>query len=134
MAILKDAYLSVNGVDLSSYLRDATFTHGSETVDDTAMGDNTRSAANSLETISFSATLHQAFASAGPDQTLNGLVGGAAVTIIYGPGGATASTTNPHYSFSGVVTEYNPGSGTVGDQMVCTFSAVAAGDISRVTS
>lgn len=132
---LTDAYVSINGVDLSSYVRDVTWNEGSETTDATAMGDDTRAASNSLKSASIAVSFHEDLAaSAGPYQTCADLVGGAAVTVIYGPGGSTASATNPHRSCSMAVTEYNVASGAVGDRGISTFAATAAGSVTEVTS
>lgn len=134
MALHNDVYLKVNSVDLSSYLRDITVEFGAETVDDTAMGDSFRSAASGLKTATLTATFHQAFGSGTPDNTLNGLVGGAAVTVEYAAQGSSISASNPKYSFSAICTAYNPGSGAVGDQQTATASFVAAGAVTRSTS
>lgn len=133
MATNNDKYISINGTDLTSFGRSVEFTAGVETVDDTAFGDSTRSAAGSLKTGSFTAEFNQSFASGGPHLTLNGIVG-TVVTVVHGPNGATAGATNPHQTQSFVITEYNAFSGTVGDQQICTVAGVAAGDLSYVTA
>ena len=133
MATNNDKYISINGTDLSTHGRSVTFNAGAETVDDSAFGDNTRSAAGSLKSGSFTAEFNQSFASGGPHATLNGIVG-TTVTVIHGPAGSTASATNPHQSQSFTITEYDAFSGTVGDQQICTVAGVAAGDLSYVTS
>ena len=128
-----EGYISINGTDLTSSGRNVSWDHGTETLDDTAFGDSARSAAGGLETGGFTATFNQGFGSGSVDATLNGLVG-TVVPVVWGPGGATASASNPHYSRSMLITAYNPGSGSVGDQMTATVSGVAAGAQSRVTS
>lgn len=131
---LTDAFWSFDGVDLSSYVREGTWTEGAETTDATAMGDTYRSASGSLKNASCAVTFHEDLeASAGPYQTLNATVG-TTITVIYGAGGSTASATNPHKSCSMVITEYNPPGGAVGDRALSSVAATAAGAVSEVTS
>ena len=132
--IYKDAVLSVNAVDLSDHVKTATLTMGVEAQDDTAMGDNTRSAIAGLKTWSLEVEFHQDFAASEPDVTLEPLIGAAAFAIALKPTSAATSATNPDYQGNAILTSYVPMSQAVGTLLPCTASFAAAGDLTRATS
>ena len=132
--IYKDAVLSVNAVDLSDHVKTATLTMGVEAQDDTAMGDNTRSAIAGLKTWSLEVEFHQDFAASQVDATLHPLIGAAAFAISVKPTSGAVSATNPNYNGNVILASYVPMSGAVGVLLGATASFQAAGDLTRATS
>lgn len=135
MSIYNNAQLIVNSKDLSSYVRTLAYNESAEEVDDTAMGDDTRTSAGGLIRWTIEAELNQEFATssgATPDNTLATVVG-TAQSVQWRP--TTTSTAlnaaNPKYTGSGLITEYVPMTGAVGDQKITNLSIVSAGTRTR---
>jgi len=136
MAIYKDAQLTANSVNISAYIRSLAFNHSAEEQDDTAMGDDTRSGAGGLFRWTIEGEVNQAYGASTPDAAFATSVG-TVITVKLRPTTLTAtaaSTSNPVYSGSGLLTEYVPMSGAVGDQHIATFSIVSAGTLTRTVA
>lgn len=131
--VLSDASVVVNSVDLSDHVQQVAIDTGVESHDDTAMGDDTRSAAGGLLTWGIEVTFLQDFASDKVDATLNGLVGSTTVVVVKPTSGAVSST-NPSWTGTALLTSYGPISGSVGDQAVAAASFASAGTLARATS
>lgn len=134
MAVLKNSFLSINGVTLSTHVRSVSINAGVEPQDDTAMGDNTRSAEAGLKLWSLSVTFFQTFAASLVDATLFPLLGAAPFTVIVRPDADAVSTTNPNYTGSMILVTYPPITGEVGTEHMVTVEFQAAGDLSRATT
>lgn len=132
--ILKDVFLSIDGVDLSDHVQSIDITYGTESQDDTAMGDNTRQSEPGLFIHSLSATLYQDYSAGKTDATLFPLVGNSGFPVIVRPNNAAASATNPEFSNTMILTSYPPIMGAVGDEHTVTVEFAAAGDLSRATA
>jgi hypothetical protein len=135
--IFKDAYLMVNTVDLSEYVKSVTLSYEAELQDDTTMGDNTRSNKAGLKNWSIDVEFVQDYAALKVDATLFPLVGAAPFAVILKPDGDTTSVTNPRYDSSAAVLEnYQPMGGTVGDLAMSPVSIRPAkgGDLTRLTA
>lgn len=136
MAIYRRARLIVGGIDISTSLRSLSYNEASEEVDDTAMGDDTRSSAGGLIRWTIEGEANQSYGTTTKlDLAFATKVGTTVACIWRHTTSATAvSTANPKYSGTGLITEYVPQSGTVGDQEVATFSIVSAGTRTRGTT
>ena len=108
---MKDFWL--NGVDLSDDVESVTLNRGSELLDETAMGDDTRINKGGLFTWSLEANFHQDFVSAQVDATLNPLIG-TTTCFELRPLNSCTTTINPSFTGIGVVDSYNPLGGSVG--------------------
>jgi len=137
MAIYSNAKFVVGGVDVSNQLRAFAYNEAVEEQDDTAMGDDTRSSAGGLIRWTIEGEAHQSFGTATPLDSAFATKVGSTVACVWRPINATAtalSATNPRYSGTGLITEYVPMSGNVGDQHIATFSIVSAGSRTRSIS
>jgi len=133
--VYNDAYVSIAGVDLSDHVRSLTLDAGQTMLDDTAMGDAFASNAAGLATWSVTIELLQDFAASKVDATLQGELGiGNTTALIFNPAGSTTATANPKYSGTGILESYNPLSGSVGDQAMCTATFQSASALARATS
>jgi len=134
MAVYNKAHLKVNSVNVSSYVRSLAYNESAEELDDTAMGDDTRTSAGGLLRWTIEAELNQAYGASTPDAAFATVVG-TVVACVWKhstTGTATGAVTGiPVYTGNGLITEYVPQAGSVGDQKTCTVSIVSAGNRTR---
>lgn len=131
--VFKNAHVSIGGVDLSDHVREIRFPRGVEALDDTVMGDDTRSEGAGLLTWGATVTFTQDYAAGSVDATLNPAVG-TVVAIIFRPDAGAKSATNPEWTGNALLKAYDPISGAVGDHLEATCELGAAGDITRATA
>lgn len=134
--VFKDAYVDINSVDLSAYVRSVTLNTSSDVPEDTAMGDDSRSyLAGGLRDATFDVEFNEDDGAGAVSATLWSVyTGGAAVAFILKPNGSTTSTSNPKYTGSCILTSYNPFGGSVGDVGTNSASFQVTGDVTRATS
>lgn len=126
--VFKDCYLSINGVALSDHVQSVTLEYSADEVEDTNMGDNTHKfMPSTLKNWSLEAEFSQDYAANEVDATLFGLIGGSAVAIEIRPTTSAASATNPAYQGNGVVLNYNPISGSVGEKKLASCTVKPSG-------
>ena len=130
---LTNAYVSINGNDISDHVTQVTIEYSSELQDNTAMGDTTRSRIGGLKDWNMSVDLHQDFASSEIDSILFPLVG-TAFTIEVKAVNASTSSTNPKFTGTGILESYQPLNGSVGDLATTSVPIQAAGTLTRATS
>lgn len=135
------AALVVNGVDLTGAARSVTLNFGAEMLDKTAMGDLTRQMFPGLKVWSITAELNQDFATSATggghvvDGTLFGLVGSTGFTVYTQPNAtANVSDTNPRFTGTAVLENYNPMQGNVGDMHTAPVTFRSAGALTRATA
>ena len=132
--VYTDASVVVNSVDLSDHVKSCTLNYEAEMLDDTVMGDTTRSNMVGLLNWSIDVDFLQDFASAKVDATLFSLVGAAAFTVTLKPTSGSVSATNPSFSGSVVFESYPPMTGAVGDLETVSVTFRSAGTLTRATS
>ncbi|MCG8670211.1 MAG: hypothetical protein MI867_12410 [Pseudomonadales bacterium] len=131
--VLTNAFISVDGNDISDHVSQVTLNYEAETQDDTAFGDDTRSAIGGLKSWSVSITAQQDWAASQLDSIIFPLIG-TTVTIILRKDSGSVSATNPNYTGTGLVVSYNPLDGAVGDLATTPITIQSAGTLSRATS
>lgn len=137
ISVLTDAKVTFNSVDLSDHVRTVTVSMSAEDVDLTAMGATSRTHAPGLRDDRVEIEFLQDYASGKVDQTLSTYVGdatGATLEIL--PVDTTVSSTNPSYTMTAILLDYQPLSGTVGEAntITTTFLPAAGSFITRATS
>ena len=118
MAIVmsNDVSAVINGVDLSDHVRQITITMSADNLDATAMGALSKAYAVGLRDDRMEIEFLQDYASGKVDATLNPLVGSSTpFTIVVKPTSASVSSTNPSYTMSALLFDYNPIDATVGE-------------------
>lgn len=125
--VLDDAFVSINGVDLSDHVKSVTLNYSAEMLDDTAMGDDTKSSLGGLKNWSAEVEFHQDYAAASVDATLFPLVGATFVFIARADKSDGVSATNPNYTATGVLASYTPLGGSHGELMATSVSINPAG-------
>ncbi len=134
--ILKDAYVTVAGTDLSSYVSSITLDFAVDAIPVDAMGGNGHLFTAGLQNNSVAITFNQDFA-VSPNKvaaTLDGQIGLGTTTIVVKATSGATSTTNPAYTISNAfLAGTQPVNGSVGDlaQMSVTFQG---GTIAKTTS
>jgi hypothetical protein len=131
--VLTNAFVSINSVNLSQFVKSVSISYKSEMQDDTAMGDTARSRIGSLKDYSLSIEFFQDYAAGAVDATLFGIVGSVVAIEVRGSS-AAASATNPKYTGSAILETYQPVGGSVGDNLMAPVSMSGVGALTRATS
>lgn len=130
--VLKDAYVSVNGVTLSTRVKSVTFPFGAEALEANAMGDNTKIKLPGLKEWSVDVEFYQDFAAANVDATLFNLVGADPFTIaVRAVASLAKSATNPEFTGSVILSSYTPIGGSAGEMAKAPAKFECAGDLTR---
>lgn len=128
-----DASVTINSVDLSDFVTSCTINYEAEELDDSAMGDTSRSRLGGLKNWSIDLELNQDFAASATDVTLFSIVG-SVVAIDIRPATGSVSSTNPKFTGSALVQNYNPLSGSVGDLAKTSCQLLGSGTLTRATA
>jgi len=114
--VLTTAFASINGVDLSAYVKSLTITITPDALDDTAMGAtyHTKKTAGALSSFSAVVDFYERFDAALVNETIYPLVGGAPFAAIFK--GVTASATNNTFTLANAIIDgpWSPITGAVG--------------------
>ncbi len=133
--VFDNAFVSINGVDLSDRAKSVTLNMSRDDIDDTNMGNATRVHKAGLKDWSIDVEFAQDFAASEVDATLWPIFdNGTTVTVIIRPKNEAVASTNPSYYGSAVLLSYPPIGGSVGELMMTSVSFTAAGDLTRATS
>jgi hypothetical protein len=135
--ILLDAYISINSVVLSDHSNKVTVTSSKDLVDVTAFGASSKQNLVGLGDGSIAVDLFQDYDPGSVDATLWPIhSAGTEVPIVVRASSAAVSTSNPEWRMTGVLPEYTPIDGSVGDasKVSATFQNSAQSGIVRATS
>lgn len=133
-AVLKNAYVMINTVDLSDHVRSVTLPLTVAEIEASCMGSNYVANLAGLKGASLDITFAQDFAATEVDATLWTVWdGGVAVALKVRADAGAISETNPEYQFNGVLTGYTPINGSVGTLHESPVSFVSDGTITRDT-
>ncbi len=132
---LSDAFVRINGVDLSDHVKGVDFTYEAEALDDTLMGDDTRSNLAGLKNWSCSVTFAQDYDAAKVDATLFDLVGAAAFAVRVRPDNSDGpGATNQNLNGQAILGSYPPITGAVGDFHEVTVNFLSAGTLTQTST
>ena len=113
--VMTDASVTVNSVDLSSYVTSLTLNYEKDSVEVTAMGSSGHTFTGGLQNVSLDVTFNQDFAATKVAATLDALIG-TTTTVVVKPTSAAVSATNPSYTMSNAfLAATQPVAGSVGD-------------------
>ena len=129
-----DDGVTINGVNLSSFVKSARLTYNAESLDETAFGDGTRTHRAGLYDWSVEVTFLHDYDTGMTDATLFSLVGASAFYIKLQPNTATVAGSNPVFSGAVILQDYGPYGGAIGELHVVTARFVAAGTLGRATA
>jgi len=131
-----DAEVTVNSVDLSSFVRSVSLDVNNEILETTAMGDTTRVKIAGMKDWSASVEFYNSFYTAEVDATLWPLNdAGTVFTLTVMPNKTDGiSVTNPKYTGSVILPTYQPIAGAHNDVLMSTVSFESSGALTRTTS
>lgn len=131
--VLVNAMVVLGGTDISHYVQQVSINYQADSVETTAMGDDTHVFTGGLKTWDMSIDLKQDFADNGLDEILFDMVG-QEQTIDVRPENAAISASNPSYNGTGLLTSYPPIGNSVGELSKTSISLAAASRLQRSTS
>lgn len=129
----RNAYVFINGVDMADMTESVTLNYGSEMLDETAMGDDSRVNKGGLKTWSIDLNFHQDYDTAHVDATIWPLVGTTTCFDIR-PLNQDSSGVNPRFVGIGIIESYQPMGGAVGSLLDAPVTIQSAGTLNRYTS
>ena len=133
--VFTDASVVVNSVDLSDHVRSVEVNMSREDVETTTMGATGVGRLPGLRDESFVITWSQDFAASKVDATLAPLyTGGTSHSVVVKATSAAVSATNPTFTGTCYLLEYQPVAGDVGSLSEVSSTHVVDGVITRATS
>ena len=130
--VFTNAFVEINGKNLSTYSPSISINYASEILDQTAFGDTTRSRIGGLFDWSFDMQFHYDCSTAGPEAVLWSLVGTTSCIEVRTVN-VCSSANNPIYSGICVLDSFNYG-GSVGGLLVASSKAMSVSALSRASS
>ena len=131
--MLNNASVTINSVDLSSYVTSVPLSHSADSLETTAMGDTARTFIGGLTNGTVDIDFNADFAASKTEATIYPLVG-TTTAVVVKPVDASVSATNPSYTFNVVVTEWDTLNGSIGELATHSVSWQIAGAITKATS
>lgn len=131
--VLNNAYVVFGTNDLSDHINSISISSSYDIVETTSFGDTAKKRVAGLADNSVTFEFHQDFATSSVEQVIYPLLG-TAVTCTVKPVNGAVSATNPSYSFSVLISEWTPLSGSVGELATASVSWPISGAITKATS
>lgn len=136
--VLTDAYVVLASTDISQYVTSVTLSSTLDVVETTGMSSTSRTRVAGLRDNQVVLEFNQDFASGAletliyPSDATTKI--GTAVAMTIKPTSAATSATNPSYSFSALITEWQSVSGSVGELATVSVTWPISGAITKATS
>jgi hypothetical protein len=131
--VLKDVNVVFNGTDISANVASVTLSTSAAEVATTAFGSSAITRVSGLIDNSVTFAVHNDYNAI--DGLFFPLVGATAVTCVIKPNGtAAASSANPSYTCSVLVTEWTPVNGAVGDLATADVTFPISGAITKAVA
>lgn len=132
--VLTNAYITVNGVDLSDHITNVTINTNRDVIETTAFSSTAaRTRVAGLADNAVTLEFQQDYAASSVEATIYPLIG-SATTVVVKPNGGTTSSTNPSYTFSALVSEWTPLNGAVGELATASVTWQISGAITKATA
>jgi hypothetical protein len=132
--VLTNAYVTINGVNLSDHIASITLTTTDDVVDTTAFSSTAaRTRVAGLADNSVALEFHQDYATSSVEATIYPLVGSTTAVVVK-PNGSTTAADNPSYSFTALVSEWTPLGGAVGELATASVTWPISGAITKAVS
>jgi len=131
--VLIDAKITIGGVNLSDHITSVALSTSDDVVDTSAFGTGAaRVRVAGLADNSVTLEFQQDFAASNVEATIYPMLG-STQTVVVTPTSATGGTaTNPSYTFSALVSEWQPLSGAVGELATVSVTWPISGAITKV--
>lgn len=131
--VLTNAYVTINSVNLSDHITSITLNTTEDVIDTTAFGNTARTRVAGLLDNSVVIEFQQDYATSNVEATIYPLVG-TTTAVVVKPNGSTTGATNPSYTFTALVSEWQPLSGAVGELATASVTWPISGTITKATS
>lgn len=131
--VLTDASIVINSVNLSDHIASVTLTTAEDVIDTSAFSSTIaagRTRVAGLADSSVTLEFHQDFATSDVEQTIYPLLG-QTTTVVVKPTSASVGATNPSYTFTALVSEWQPLSGSVGELSTASVTWPISGSITK---
>ena len=126
--VLDNAFISVDGTNISDHCSSVTIETNADKVEVTGFGATHRQYTQGLKDANISLEVFQDYAAASVDQILAPLHdSGGTFPVVVRPTSAVKSATNPEYTMTGVLFDYSPLQGAVGDANTTSVTISNAG-------
>ena len=125
--VLTNAFIWVDGVDLSAHVAEVQINRQTEMVDDTAMGDSFRSFLTGLQTWSMEIEFHQDYAASQVHATIWPILACNNVCFEIRPINVCTTTINPSWTGEMAIESYPPIGGRVGELLDTRMTARSVG-------
>jgi hypothetical protein len=136
--VLTDASVVINGINLSEFITSVAISTSEDVVETTGMGSGgARTRISGLADNSVTFEFNQDFATSGPEITINAVgssLVGTNTTVVVKPTSAAVGVSNPSYSFSAVVAEWQPLSAAVGELATISATWPISGTITKAVA
>lgn len=136
--VLTDASVVINGINLSEFITSVAISSSEDVVETTGMGSGgARTRVAGLGDNSLTLEFNQDFATSGPEVTINAVgssLVGTTTTVVVKPTSGAVSASNPSYSFSAVVAEWQPLSAAVGELATVSATWPISGNITKAVA
>jgi len=132
--VLTDAKVTINGVNLSDHIASVTLSTSADVVETTGFSSTAaRTRVAGLQDNSVTLEFHQDFATSNVEQTIYPLLG-STTTVVVLPTSSAAGATNPSYTFTALVSEWQPLSGAVGELATASVTWPISGAITKAVA
>jgi hypothetical protein len=129
--VLTNAKVTINSVNLSDHIASITLSTSSDVVDTTGFSSTAaRARVAGLADNSVTLEFHQDYATSNVEATIYPLIG-TTTTVVVTPVDTTVSGTNPSYTFTALVAEWQPLSGAVGELATASVTWPISGAITK---
>jgi hypothetical protein len=129
--VLTNAQITINAVDLSDHIASVTLSTSNDVIETTGFSSTAaRTRVAGLSDNSITLEFHQDFATSNVEQTIYPLIG-TNTTVVVKPTSSAVSATNPSYSCSASVVEWQPLSGAIGELATASVTWPISGAITK---
>ena len=131
--VFNNPRVTINSVDLTGYIAQVSLDMSFAEVETTAFGNTAVTRVAGLGDHSFSASFHQDFATSTVEPTIYPLLGTTTEVTIKAVN-QTTTTTNPLYTFTVLVNQWAPISGSVGDLLTADVTWPVSGAVTKANA
>ena len=131
--VLTNPSITIGGVDLSDHINNVTLDTKYDIVETTAFGSTAKTRVAGLADNSVTIDFMQDFEASSVEATIYPILG-TATSIVIKPVAGTTTTTNPQYTISAVVSEWQPLKGGIGQLATASVTWPVSGAITKALS
>jgi len=132
--VLTNAQITINSVDLSDHIASVTLSTSNDVVETTGFSSvAARTRISGLSDNSLTLEFHQDFATSNVEATIFPLIG-TNTTVVVKPTSSAVSATNPSFTCSASVVEWQPLSGAVGELATASVTWPISGAITKAVA